>query len=68
MVRAGRGPDGAWYLGRGPGRGAWWCADAGCGSALGPGALARALRAPVSDAQAGSLRAIWLERSGFMER
>jgi predicted RNA-binding protein YlxR (DUF448 family) len=48
MVRAGRLPDGSWYLGRGPGRGAWWCAQAECADAVNAGALSRALRAPVS--------------------
>gem|GEM_PF-603694 len=64
LARAGRASDGSWYLGRGPGRGVWWCADARCASSLSAGALARALRAPVTEASAGALRAL----AGSLER
>ncbi|MHB8335440.1 MAG: YlxR family protein, partial [Acidimicrobiales bacterium] len=50
LCRAGRGEDGSWYLGRGVGRGVWWCRDRDCGSRLRWGAVARALRSPVSAA------------------
>ncbi|HVB71661.1 MAG TPA: DUF448 domain-containing protein [Acidimicrobiales bacterium] len=50
MTRAARLPDGSWYLGRGPGRGAWWCAQPECAAALSAGALSRALRTPVTSA------------------
>ncbi|OYV60267.1 MAG: hypothetical protein B7Z69_04655 [Actinobacteria bacterium 21-73-9] len=42
LVRVGRRPDGTWYRGRGPGRGAWCCRD--CAPGLSERALARALR------------------------
>jgi predicted RNA-binding protein YlxR (DUF448 family) len=58
LVRAGRRDDGAWYLGRGPGRGVWWCAQGSCAQRVSEGAIARALRAPVSRAEAEALRAL----------
>ncbi|MFI5036463.1 MAG: DUF448 domain-containing protein [Acidimicrobiales bacterium] len=58
LVRAGRTPDGSWYLGRGSGRGAWWCASGACARSLSPGALARALRAPVTAAEVAVVRAL----------
>ncbi len=42
LVRVGRRPDGTWYRGRGPGRGAWCCGE--CAPGLSERALARALR------------------------
>ncbi|HUX04583.1 MAG TPA: DUF448 domain-containing protein [Acidimicrobiales bacterium] len=56
MVRAGRDAEARWYLGRGPGRGAWWCATTDCVGSLRASALARALRAEVSEADAQELR------------
>ncbi|MGC8498087.1 MAG: DUF448 domain-containing protein [Acidimicrobiales bacterium] len=56
LQRAGRTPDGMWYLGRGPGRGAWWCRSGPCGERLGASALARALRAPLGPAEVEALR------------
>jgi hypothetical protein len=47
MVRAGRNADAQWYVGRGHGRGVWWCRETSCGAALQVGHLARALRTPV---------------------
>jgi len=58
MVRAARRPDGSWYLGRGPGRGAWWCDEPGCAAALSAGALSKALRTPVTPADVASLSAL----------
>lgn len=58
LVRAGRREDGTWYLGRGPGRGLWWCALGSCAGSLSVGAARRALRAPVSEADAEALRAL----------
>ena len=48
LVRAGRTKDAQWYLGRGPGRGAWWCDEAKCTSALRVETLTRALRVSLS--------------------
>ncbi|MHB1088608.1 MAG: DUF448 domain-containing protein [Acidimicrobiales bacterium] len=56
LVRAGRTPEGQWYLGRGPGRGVWWCANATCGAALQVGQVARALRHAVSASDMAALR------------
>ena len=58
MVRAGCGAEGEWYLGRGTGRGAWWCGDGDCASALTVGALARALRREVRASDLAALRAL----------
>jgi hypothetical protein len=55
MLRAGRDADGQWYVGRGNGRGVWWCRETECGAALRVGHLARALRTPV---MAGDLKVL----------
>ncbi|MGH3732591.1 MAG: DUF448 domain-containing protein [Acidimicrobiales bacterium] len=49
MVRAGRNAAGTWYLGRGAGRGVWWCGDRGCGKDVRASHVARALRVSVSE-------------------
>ncbi|MBW4078542.1 MAG: YlxR family protein [Acidobacteria bacterium] len=56
LVRAGRTPEGQWYLGRGPGRGVWMCANATCGAAVQVGQVARALRHAVSASDVAALR------------
>ncbi|HXC19059.1 MAG TPA: hypothetical protein VNT80_04035 [Acidimicrobiales bacterium] len=56
MIRAGR-DNGTWYLGRGPGRGLWWC-DAECSKGLRVGHLARALRAGASESDLEAVRAL----------
>jgi hypothetical protein len=56
MIRAGR-SDGTWYLGRGPGRGLWYC-DAECSKGLRVGHLARALKSSAGDRDLGALRAL----------
>lgn len=58
LVRAGRRADGSWYLGRGPGRGVWWCAQGECATGLSAAAASRALRAGVSGAEAEALVAL----------
>jgi predicted RNA-binding protein YlxR (DUF448 family) len=58
LARAGRSPEGSWYLGRGPGRGVWWCAQGACAGALSVGVLARALHAPATSADLAALRAL----------
>lgn len=60
LVRLGR-FDGQWYVGRGDGRGAWFCAAGPCGDRLAVGPLARALRAPVSDTEVAALMALVAE-------
>jgi predicted RNA-binding protein YlxR (DUF448 family) len=57
LVRVGR-FDGQWYLGRGEGRGAWFCAAGPCRDRLAVGTLTRALRAPVSDTEVAALGAL----------
>ncbi len=64
MVRAGREASGAWYLGRGTGRGIWWCRENECGKALGRGHVARALRMAVSEGDAAAVQAL-ARGSGF---
>ncbi|MHB1210100.1 MAG: DUF448 domain-containing protein [Acidimicrobiales bacterium] len=56
LVRAGRTPEGQWYLGRGAGRGVWLCANATCGAAVQVGQVARALRHAVSASDMAALR------------
>ncbi|MGD0692820.1 MAG: DUF448 domain-containing protein [Acidimicrobiales bacterium] len=56
MTRAGR-LDGAWYLGRGPGRGLWWC-DAECSKRLRVGHLARALKSSANESDLEAVRAL----------
>jgi hypothetical protein len=58
MERAGRGPDGGWYRGRGPGRGVWWCRETRCAERLGRAQVARALRVEVSAGEVDALTAI----------
>ena len=60
MVRLGR-FDGQWYVGRGDGRGAWFCAEGPCRDRLAAGSLTRALRAPVSDTEVAGLVALVAE-------
>ena len=56
MVRAGR-ADGTWYLGRGPGRGLWWC-DVHCSKGLRVGHLARALKSSADERDLEAVRAL----------
>ncbi len=56
LSRAGRSPAGAWYLGRGDGRGVWWCVAGSCSRGLSAARLGRALRGSVSEAEAAALR------------
>ncbi len=58
MVRAGRQADGTWYLGRGEGRGVWWCSDRACGKEVRLTHLARALRASVAESEVAVLRGL----------
>jgi hypothetical protein len=56
MSRAGR-VNGAWYLGRGPGRGLWWC-DEACAKGLRVGHLARALKSSANEGDLEDLLAL----------
>jgi len=56
MTRAGR-SDGSWYLGRGLGRGLWWC-DAECSTGLRVGHLARALKSAATEDDLAAVRAL----------
>jgi predicted RNA-binding protein YlxR (DUF448 family) len=58
MLRAGRGVDGQWYVGRGSGRGVWWCKELDCSESLQVGHLARALKSAVREADLEDLRAL----------
>jgi hypothetical protein len=62
MDRGARNDDGSWYLGRGPGRGIWWCRGTNCRASLTAGQLARALRGPVSESDAYALGALETNR------
>jgi predicted RNA-binding protein YlxR (DUF448 family) len=58
MLRAGRGLDGQWYVGRGNGRGVWWCKESDCSELLHVGHLARALKSAVREADLQDLLAL----------
>lgn len=62
MVRAGRDAHGTWHLGRGVGRGVWWCRNATCGRALRVSHVARALRAVVSEGDVEVVRGLMADR------
>ena len=62
MVRAGRDAHGTWHLGRGVGRGVWWCRNAACGRALRVSHVARALRAVVSEGDVEVVRGLMADR------
>ncbi|MGA2122814.1 MAG: hypothetical protein ABSG58_00125 [Acidimicrobiales bacterium] len=55
LLRLGRDASGTWYVGRGNGRGVWWCAD-GCGSSVRISQVAHALHASVSEADMAVVR------------
>ena len=56
LQRAGRSPGGVWYLGRGTGRGLWWCRGEECGSGVNLAQASRALRCSLGESDAGALR------------
>ena len=58
MIRAGRTAQLQWHVGRGSGRGVWWCRDGACGSGLRVGLVARALRVEVSESEVEALRVL----------
>jgi predicted RNA-binding protein YlxR (DUF448 family) len=58
MIRAGRDVGGQWYVGRGNGRGVWWCQESNCSELLQVGHLARALKSAVREADLKDLLAL----------
>ncbi|MFY9782713.1 MAG: hypothetical protein WAK12_04170 [Acidimicrobiales bacterium] len=58
MVRAGRDALGRWYLGRGVGRGVWWCREGHCEEGLRVTHLARALKSSVLASDVALLRGL----------
>ncbi|MDE3031991.1 MAG: DUF448 domain-containing protein [Acidobacteriota bacterium] len=56
LQRAGRSPDGGWYLGPGAGRGVWWCREGECLSGVRATRVARALRRPLDESDVAGLR------------
>ena len=58
LQRAGRTQGGVWYLGRGAGRGLWWCRNGECGSGLNLALASRALRCSLGDEDALALREV----------
>jgi len=56
LHRAGRSPEGQWYLGRGGGRGLWWCRDTPCVGSLSVSQVARAMRTTVTVGDLEELR------------
>jgi predicted RNA-binding protein YlxR (DUF448 family) len=58
LHRAGRNTDGQWYVGRGNGRGIWWCKESDCGTLLRVVHVARALRTAVPASEVDVLLAL----------
>ncbi len=56
LQRAGRSSSGVWYLGRGTGRGLWWCREGECASGVDQVRASRALRCSVADEDVEALR------------
>lgn len=53
LTRAGRASDGVWYIGRGDGRGLWWCSTGACVQQLNRGHAQKAIRRGLNDTEAG---------------
>ncbi len=64
MQRAGRRRDGTWYLGRGVGRGVWWCRDGSCVARLESRTLSRALRVALTAADVDNLVVLVRDAAG----
>ena len=64
LVRVGRGTDGAWYVGRGVGRGVWWCGGSDCGLRVEVRHVARAMRSAVSESDVVAIRVLEGARRG----
>ena len=63
LERVGR-RGGQWYVGRGEGRGAWFCVEGSCRDRLAAGQLERALRARVRDGEVAAIIALVAEGPG----
>ncbi|MHB8380451.1 MAG: hypothetical protein ACYDB2_11195 [Acidimicrobiales bacterium] len=63
MTRAGRDAHGTWYLGRGVGRGVWWCVGQPCEQELRVNHVARALRTTVFESDVAALRGLATKKS-----
>lgn len=58
LQRGGRSLDGVWYLGRGTGRGLWWCRAGECGSGVTLAHASRALRRSLGAEDVVALREV----------
>jgi len=58
MVRAGRDAQGAWYLGRGVGRGVWGCKEGHCEEEVRVTHVARALRGAAHESDVAALKGL----------
>jgi hypothetical protein len=58
MVRAGRDEQGTWYLGRGVGRGVWWCAEGPCEGEVRVTHVARALHRAAHESDVAALKGL----------
>jgi hypothetical protein len=58
MVRVGRDAKGKWYLGRGTGRGVWWCNAKACEAVVGIAHVARALKTTVFESDVVALQGL----------
>ena len=58
LHRAGRASSGVWYLGRGTGRGLWWCREPGCALGVNLSLASRSLRCPLGDEDAVAMREV----------
>src|ERR1019366_1314112 len=56
LQRAGRLSKGVWYLGRGVGRGLWWCREGECAARVNLAHASRALRCSLGEFDAAALR------------
>ena len=56
LQRCGRLSNGVWYLGRGVGRGLWWCREGECATRVNLAHASRALRSPLGEIDAVALR------------
>jgi predicted RNA-binding protein YlxR (DUF448 family) len=58
MVRAGRDAQGTWYLGRGVGRGVWWCKEGHCEEEVRVTHVTRALRSAAHESDVAALKGL----------
>ncbi|NNN07768.1 MAG: DUF448 domain-containing protein [Acidimicrobiaceae bacterium] len=58
LHRAGRLSKGVWYLGRGSGRGLWWCREGECAERVNQVHVARSLRCSPAEIDVVALREV----------